>query len=362
MRGKLSFASSLLFVLGMVASPALNRASQETSPSDEDRIALEYPEPEINERLKLSNGVFRDLLARRYDELDARARELRTSKARFGNGLWKLPYFYMAFDSLGSSESWYPVAFDGQNPDWNEVFSRLKEWREAKPWSVTARIALAEAWIAYAWEARGTSYAHKVNEQQWALFRERLSESAAALEGAKGLEEKCPEWWSAAMRLALGQGWDKARYRALLEEAVAFEPEYNSFYTSQAYYLLPRWYGEPGEWQREAARWLERFGSPRGEEIYAMIVWNFRDAGMADELIEEKEIDWALTKRSFLVLRQKYPDSFEIESLFAVLSRHARDRAQARPLMESIGNRMDRGVWRSERQFRSARKWALSKR
>ena len=89
---------------------------------------------------------------------------------------------------------------------------------------------------------------------------------------------------------------------------------------------------------------------------------NGGDLGMADELIEEKEIDWGLTKRSFLLLRQKYPDSFEIESLFAVLSRHARDRAQARLRMESIGNRVDRGVWRSERQFRSARKWALSKR
>jgi hypothetical protein len=58
-------------------------------------------------------------------------------------------------------------------------------------------------------------------------------------------------------------------------------------------------------------------------------------------------------------LRQKYPDSFEIQSLFAILSYQARDRSQARLLMESIGNRMDRGVWRSEKQVRSCRKWAF---
>jgi hypothetical protein len=349
------------FIAAAVVFAASSSAgsSQDRSVPEDDRIALEYPEPEINEQLVLANGAFRDLLSRRYGELDVKARELRTSKARFRNGAWKLSLFYMAFDSLGTSKSWYPIAFEGQNPDWNEVFSRLKEWRDERPASVTARIALAQAWMAYAWEARGTSYAHKVNDQQWALFHERLAESARLLDEAKGLEEKCPEWWDAAMKLALGQGWDKARYRALMEEAVAFEPEYDSYYSSQAYFLLPRWYGEPGEWQREAGRWMERFGSPRGEEIYARIVWSFRNLGIADELIEETEIDWALTKRSFLHMRQKYPDSFEIESLFAVLSRHARDRAQARALMESIGNRMDRGVWRSERQFRSARKWAL---
>jgi hypothetical protein len=74
----------------------------------------------------------------------------------------------------------------------------------------------------------------------------------------------------------------------------------------------------------------------------------------------KKEIDWELTKRGSVALQRKYPDSFEILSLFAVLSRHARDRTQARPLMASIGNRMDRGVWRSEKQFRTARSWALS--
>jgi hypothetical protein len=46
-------------------------------------------------------------------------------------------------------------------------------------------------------------------------------------------------------------------------------------------------------------------------------------------------------------------------SVFVVSSVPARDRNQARFLFSSIGNQMDKGVWRSQTQFRSSKNWAL---
>ena len=67
--------------------------------------------------------------SRKFDELEKRANELRISKARFGNGAWKLREFY---DALGL------------RPDEPESLWRLHEqihqdWEKAMPNSVTAR-------------------------------------------------------------------------------------------------------------------------------------------------------------------------------------------------------------------------------
>jgi hypothetical protein len=351
-RNRGSLATAFLALAPYVALPAAQEPSSES-----DR--LEYPEPEISERIGFSNEVLRRLLVREYNELDEMAGELRSQKTRFRNGQWKLRWFYAAFSKLGGSRSWYPVPFDGQNPDWNAIFDRLGEWKEAKPKSVTPRIALAHAWNTYAWEARGRSRAKTVNEEQWALFKQRLMESSRVLDEARQLEEKCPEWFIASQTLALGQGWPRARVLKLVEDAVEFDPDYHGVLGGFAYYLVPRWYGEPGEWEAESLRWVARLGSPRGEMSYARTLWELRDLGLWDDLFEENDIDWPTAKRGFLALLERHPDSFEIRSLFAVLSVQAKDRPQARALMEVIGHRMDRGVWRSEKQFRWCRKWAM---
>ena len=61
--------------------------------------------------------------------------------------------------------------------------------------------------------------------------------------------------------VALGQGWRRNEYDALYKKAVEGEATYYEFYFRKAYYLLPRWYGKPGEWERfaeEAAKEAKR--------------------------------------------------------------------------------------------------------
>jgi hypothetical protein len=51
----------------------------------------------------------------------------------------------------------------------------------------------------------------------------------------------------AQLDVALSEGWDKAQAKELLDAAVAFEPTYYNVYREYLNFLLPKWYGEPGE-------------------------------------------------------------------------------------------------------------------
>ncbi len=65
--------------------------------------------------------------------------------------------------SQGGLEAWY----QGQ-------LAMIDEWLKQKPKSVTARVAKAQAYIAYAWDARGNEFADKVPEEGWKVFGERM--------------------------------------------------------------------------------------------------------------------------------------------------------------------------------------------
>jgi hypothetical protein len=67
--------------------------------------------------------------------------------------------------------------------------------------------------------------------------------------------------------LAKGQSWERSRYEKNFEAAIAFEPTYHYFYSEKAQYLLPRWSGEEGEWERFAEETSKRLGGKLGSII-----------------------------------------------------------------------------------------------
>ena len=76
-----------------------------------------------------------------FEQLDCLADRLRSSKERFPGGAWKLHVLYEGLDS--------PVQYP-QHPtenDWNVLLRRLKQWVAVRPSSLTARVALASAYV-----------------------------------------------------------------------------------------------------------------------------------------------------------------------------------------------------------------------
>jgi hypothetical protein len=285
-----------------------------------------------------------------YDSLDHMARRLRQERVRWPNGGWKLrSYYEHGFDGpvLQSSET-----------QWKTFLGQLRDWSSARPGSVTARVALGHALIEYAWHARGTGWAHEVTDAGHLLFHKRLSEAEVVLRAAARLAEFCPGTAAALQRVALGNRWSRSSYDSLFNAAVAAEPSYEAYYERKAYYLLPRWYGRRGEWERFAEEMADHIGGVEGDAMYARIVWSLVDYHDTD-LFEDTRASWERTSRGYQHLVRTYSHSLELQSQYALLTTWVEDREHARLMFERMGPRVDPTVWPSRDGFVAWRDWAM---
>jgi hypothetical protein len=84
--------------------------------------------------------------------------------------------------------------------DWAKHIELLQKWSDRNSESITARVALAEAYVNYGWEARGSGYGDTVSNDGWTLFNKRAKRAKEILERASKLPTKCPEWYVAMQR------------------------------------------------------------------------------------------------------------------------------------------------------------------
>lgn len=208
----------------------------------------------------------RDYLYRgEYDLLEQVAAKARSLKTRVPGGYWELGLFYAGLSAPGAGDRAPEV-------EWQYHVGKLKDWSAASRESVTARVALADTYLQYAWRARGKGFANTVTEQGDESFRERLATAKSLLDEAKGMGARCPQWYAVMLKVGLGQGWEAGAFDKFFEEATAFEPDYPSYYITKAIYLQPRWHGRPGDWVRFAENAADRRGGKDGSVLYYMIV------------------------------------------------------------------------------------------
>jgi hypothetical protein len=304
---------------------------------------------ENREREEFGRAMRVLLQARQYDSLDRIARDLRQQKAKWPNGYWKLRSFYLyGFDQpdVTSSET-----------QWKTLLSQLRDWAATRPNSVTARVALATALVGYGWHARGEGWGHEVSDAGNHLFEERLSQADSVLVSARRLPESCPGTAAMLQRVAMGLGWPRTAYDSLVKAAIQSEPTFELYYEQAATYLLPRWYGKDGEWERFASDVADQLGGAEGDAMYARIVWSKDE--YYKEVFKESAASWERTSRGYQQLLHTYPHSLELQSQYAFLAAEADDRDQARALVDRLGPRVDPAVWKTRDYFVSIRDWAM---
>jgi len=282
-----------------------------------------------------------------FDVLEEVAADLRRSKATFENGSWKIAQFYGSFECR-----------DDEPESMWELHDKIhRNWIAAKPDSVTAKVAYADFLTSYAWRARGDGYADKVTENGWRVFGERLKAAGSLLGEARALPDKDPCLWLTALTVALGQGASIEDYDLLMEEAHAFEPKFWGYAAARAHSLLPRWYGEPGEWEAFALKASEQ-ADGLGVEVYARIV--MRLSGFHKNIFEESQVSWPKTREGLEVLMQKYPQSSDFVNISAHLGGLAVDREFARRMFDQLGNSYSKTVWRTPQKFIKCRDWVMT--
>jgi hypothetical protein len=295
---------------------------------------------EVNDMLK----------ARRFNELDELAKTLRTRKAKWPGSRWKLMDFYIGLQEPSPK-------MHSTEEDWATHLKLLNEWVAAKPKSITPRVALAGAYSAYGWHARGSQTSETVTDSGWRLLGDRLARARTILKDAKKLDEKCPHWYATMQYVAQGESWSPSQARALFDEAVAFEPMYYEYYHNMADYLLPRWHGEPGDTEKFAEAAANRMGGAEGDVLYFQIGW--AQTCHCDNQDVLKAMSWTRIQKGFAESERLYGKSLMRINQIAYMATKLKDIdiLVADDAFRRMGDRWSDVTWTKQSYFEQWRDW-----
>jgi Domain of unknown function (DUF4034) len=298
----------------------------------------------------LEDTAARMLKEGKFAELDCLADNARSERERLPGGLWKIQLLYQGLRQ--------PVSrpMHATQEDRTYLLQRLQEWVKTRPESITARIALALAYLDYANDARGSGYANTVSESGWKLFAERTAEAKRILDEASKLASKCPEWYVAMQMVSINQGWSVTEARALFEEAYRFEPEYYIYSRDLASYLLPKWFGEAGDTEKFVQEVADRTGGDKGDILYFQVAAaNYVICGCKNN----PQLSWDRIKLGFEASEKRFGVSMLNLNRIAYLASYfgERDPVYADKIFVRIGEQWDEETWGSKETFESMRKW-----
>lgn len=297
-----------------------------------------------NELSHQVRSLFQDA---KFAELDDMADRYRVTKARFQDGQWKLSAFFTAFEQGINTPEW---AFP-------KMISLAEQWRQSNPDSVTAQCVLAGIWKDYAWQARGAGYASEVKEQDWPLVRERLDKAWSIINTPPkpGVVDS-PRRHNLRLNIAKTRGVEGKEYEILFSEAVQQAPDYYDHYVAKASYLLPKWHGNEGDWQRFITQIAKRNPGGEGATIYTRTAWSMFPSEWKD--FKQSDISWDRMKAGFKEIDHHYQNSTWILNTFARFACRAGDFEAMRQLLKQIdSNNYYPEAWDKDK-IEDCRMWA----
>ena len=253
------------------------------------------------------NHIETYLVEENFDELDRIADTFRREKTREKGGGWRLQEFYEVLDAPEKTDK-----------DSVEHLAHLEKWVQARPRSITARVALATSLVRWAWVARGNGSANTVTPAMFALFTERAQKAEAVLEGARDLPVMCPQWFEEMMKAGVALNWNKGRMHEVLERGVQLEPDYFGLYKIYADYLLPKWFGKAGDASAFAKASADHLGGQDGDQLYFELANTVVRRGSGNE--SPKLMDWARVQRGYAAEVAQYGATRRNQNQLAMLA------------------------------------------
>jgi len=190
------------------------------------------------------------------------------------------------------------------------------------------------------------------------VFKDRLNQGAFYLNASRRLSPGNPQWFGTALRIAMGSGWGRGQVEMLIKDAAAIEPLYQHAYAVMAIYLLPRWYGEPGDWEKFAQDTADRIGGVEGSAVYnhiALRVANYHNNSRA--YFETNDVHWRKLQWSFADREKLYGAGLQPLNEMLKLCAGVDDKTAARAFMKRVGDNWDQSVWRTRQAFDVYKAW-----
>jgi hypothetical protein len=336
------FVSLTILTALLGCSKQSNPTSQGTSsliPTNPAEITvIETAETKEWQKIQAESAGF--FAAKNFDKLEDLANDYRTSKASIASGIWKLEAVYRGIIPDENKS----------NGEWEQSLVTLHDWIQAKPDSITAPVALADTLVAYGWKARGSGYANTVTEAGQKLMEKRLIEAVQVLQQAENLKQKCPFYWTAMMGAALGLGANNSQFETIFQKAIAYEPDFTGYYSAKAYYLAPRWYGQPGDMEAFLEKAANQVGGEDGDVLYARAAWYVQL--LTRDVFDEHGLSWQRTDRGFEVIEKRFPNSPYVQNARAYMAVMGCEKTLApRRLVTALHGQIDLKVWTSKENF-----------
>lgn len=329
--------------------PATQVSSSKTSSSNSNDGVDLAAKAAQDDADKYAAGIKELFTQEKFDDLDKLANAARLSKSKSPGGNWTL---FQIYESVAAPQ---PHGAKPTEQDWENHMTSLQKWVSVRAGSVTAQIALAEAYVNYAWFARGTGYANEVASEQWKLFDERLNLARENLQQAWALKERCPHWFYVMQDVQFGL--HEGDPRVLLRRAMAFEPSYYYYYSREAHFLLPKWYGNEGDAARFAEVVADKIGGNEGDFVYFLVAARL-NCNCQDDETELRKMSWPRIERGFSFMERAHGTNMHRLNQFARLATAFSDAPAAQPIFTRLGENWERDAWGTQKFFEDCKSWA----
>ena len=259
---------------------------------------LEFVEDDsVRERASVREKTMALLEAKDYQGIEDYAAQLRKSNA--GDALGR-PFLQTLFGVIS-------------NPT-DEPQARLKQlqdWQKAAPEAALPRLAQINYWTLMAYRVRGGGAASTITSAMSQKMDDALGHGTQAIAELPASAHDSPLLYTVLQDWARLSGAGRQFLDAVFEEGAAQFPDYLPIYLTRTTLLLPRWFGQLGEWEAMAQKRADQIGGAQGDMFYALIfieAYQYVNT-MKNEPVGETTIDMDRFWRGLAALRAKYPDS-----------------------------------------------------
>lgn len=312
--------------------------------------AKAYDNDEEDQRWAIYLDARKSLLAGDVSELERQYQEYSSTQARTQSGQWKLNIFDASLHHV--------IREEPNRQTRTELEKEISTWESRFPKSCGAHLERSHIWIDHAWKARGDGWADAVSDKSWKQFKSDLAKGRRALLKWKKTCAADPQWYAYMLILGKSEGWPRAPYLALVDEALRTHPLYYQIYFAALEYFYPRWFGSIDDIDAFVTQATNRTRAQIGSEMYARLYWEAACCQFNGNLFSAAKASWPLMKAGFRDLTSRYPDAWNLNN-FAKFSCMAGDRQTTLELMHRIRGHFIAAAWPSQTVQSGCSLWAV---
>jgi hypothetical protein len=281
---------------------------------------------------KLSAEARNMLEADDFEGLDKKAEEFEKSRAHNESGVWMIRQFSNALSR--------PTGNSPGEEEWTDRLNRLQAWADKSntPFSMGV---LAAAEIGFGYAVRGDGPDKAVDENRKKYFEGILAKAEETLLIARNRNPDEVDLYRHLLAVGVGRNWPRERMEETLKQGIAVAPDYYDNYVNMATYLLERWHGQPGDWQRFMNTIPTLVPGDEGFMAYARTATEMvPNLNSLPELLgpddNKDRLSWPKIKLGYQALNRAFPDSGMNLNRMARMAFVAGDRDTAKIVLKTL--------------------------